>query len=270
MGFHFPLMPRIFMALKKERADDLVAILQRTPPIPENCQWCTFLRNHDELTLEMVTPEDREWMWEQYAPEPRMRLNLGIRRRLAPLLDNDRRRIELANSLLFTLPGTPIIYYGDEIGMGDNLDLPDRNGVRTAMQWDASTNGGFSSAPPLAGIVKGELDYRHINVASQLADGASLLQAMRRMIATRKEHRALGFGNFKWLDLGNPSVAAYERRHVDDSLLILHNLSSSAQAISTPARLRRTYADRLKGSTLVIDERASLPPYSYLWLQPRL
>ena len=144
MGFHFPIMPRIYMALKKGRYEDMAEIMRRTPPIPENCQWCTFLRNHDELTLEMVTPEERQWMWEQYAPEPRMKLNLGIRRRLAPLLDNDRRKIELANSLLFTLPGSPIIYYGDEIGMGDNLDLFDRNGVRTPMQWDDSPNAGFS------------------------------------------------------------------------------------------------------------------------------
>ena len=145
MGFHFPIMPRIYMALKKGRADDMIEILRRTPPIPENCQWCTFLRNHDELTLEMVTEEERQWMWKEYAPEPRMKLNLGIRRRLSPLLDNDQRKIELANSLLFTLPGSPIIYYGDEIGMGDNLDLPDRNGVRTPMQWDASPNAGFTT-----------------------------------------------------------------------------------------------------------------------------
>ncbi len=144
LAFHFPIMPRIFMAIKKGRPDDLVDILRRTPPIPENCQWCTFLRNHDELTLEMVSPEERQWMWDQYAPEPRMRLNLGIRRRLAPLLDNDRRKIELIYSLLFTLPGSPIIYYGDEIGMGDNIWLPDRNGVRTPMQWNSKSNAGFS------------------------------------------------------------------------------------------------------------------------------
>ena len=139
MGFHFPVMPRIYMALRKGDRRALEWILERTPPIPEDCQWCTFLRNHDELTLEMVTEEERQWMWQEYAPEPRMRLNLGIRRRLAPLLDNDRRKIELANSLLFTLPGSPVIYYGDEIGMGDNIWLPDRNGVRTPMQWDCRT-----------------------------------------------------------------------------------------------------------------------------------
>ena len=146
MAFHFPLMPRIFMALKKANASPIRWALDHTPSIPPGAQWCTFLRNHDELTLEMVTEEERQWMWQEYAPEPRMRLNLGIRRRLAPLLDNDRGLIELANSLLFTLPGAPIIYYGDEIGMGDNIWLPDRNGVRTPMQWDASTSAGFSKS----------------------------------------------------------------------------------------------------------------------------
>ena len=148
MGFHFPIMPRIYMALKKEDASSLRWILERTPPIPDNCQWCTFLRNHDELTLEMVTEEERQWMWQEYAGEPRMRLNLGIRRRLAPLLDNNQRKIALANSLLFSLPGSPTIYYGDEIGMGDNIWLPDRNGVRTPMQWKPDTNAGFSTANP--------------------------------------------------------------------------------------------------------------------------
>jgi maltose alpha-D-glucosyltransferase / alpha-amylase len=143
MGFHFPVMPRIYMSIRPGQRYPLVWILDRTPPIPEDCQWCTFLRNHDELTLEMVTEEERQWMWHEYAPEERMRLNLGIRRRLAPLLDNDRRKIELANSLLFTMPGSPIIYYGDEIGMGDNIWLEDRNGVRTPMQWDSSPNAGF-------------------------------------------------------------------------------------------------------------------------------
>ncbi len=150
MGFHFPVMPRIYQALRLGDRQSLQWILERTPAIPGNCQWCIFLRNHDELTLEMVTPEEREWMWQEYAPDPRMRLNLGIRRRLAPLLDNDRRKIELANSLLFSLPGSPIIYYGDEIGMGDNIWLHDRNGVRTPMQWQAGPNAGFSSADAAA------------------------------------------------------------------------------------------------------------------------
>src|SRR5215207_6109391 len=194
MGFHFPIMPRIFMALKKGQAKDMLEILQRTPPIPDNCQWCIFLRNHDELTLEMVTEEERQWMWEQYAPEPRMKLNLGIRRRLASLLDNDRRKIELANSLLFTLPGSPIIYYGDEIGMGDNIDLPDRNGVRTPMQWDDSPNAGFTTGKPFTEFVKGQLGFQHLNVASQLADEGSLFHAMNKMIKIRKQYHVFGRG----------------------------------------------------------------------------
>ncbi len=169
MGFHFPLMPRIFMALRSGEITPLTWTLAKTPAIPESCQWCAFLRNHDELTLEMVTEEDRQWMWEQYAPEPRMRLNLGIRRRLAPLLGNERSLLELAFSLLLSLPGSPVIYYGDEIGMGDNLELFDRNGVRTPMQWEGARGAGFSQArledfyAPL--ISEGEFSYRRVNIA---------------------------------------------------------------------------------------------------------
>jgi len=267
MGFHFPIMPRIFMSLKKGRCEDMVEILRRTPHLPENCQWCTFLRNHDELTLEMVTPEERQWMWEQYAPEPRMRLNLGIRRRLAPLLDNDRRRIELAHSLLFTLPGSPILYYGDEIGMGENLDLPDRNGLRTPMQWDDSRNAGFSSGEPSTAFVEGELGYHHVNVARQLADEESLLHAVRHMIAVRKAKAALGLGNITWLETGHPSVAAYVRQYKDDSLLILNNLSSSVQRIGLPVEHHGAHMDLLGGGQLAIKEHVSLPPFSFLWLQ---
>jgi maltose alpha-D-glucosyltransferase/alpha-amylase len=186
MGFHFPLMPRIFMALQKGDATPIVRILEQTPAIPDNTQWCTFLRNHDELTLEMVTEEERQWMWEQYAPDPRMRLNLGIRRRLAPLLDNDRQKIELAYSLLFTLPGSPVIYYGDEIGMGDNIWLDDRNGVRTPLQWNSERNAGFSSAQPDKLYAKGSL---------------------------------------KFLSTNNPSVLAYLRQSGNQSLLVINNLS---------------------------------------------
>ena len=267
MGFHFPIMPRIFMALKKGRIEDMVEILRRTPPIPENCQWCTFLRNHDELTLEMVTEEERQWMWEQYAPEPRMKLNLGIRRRLAPLLDNDRRRIELANSLLFTLPGSPIIYYGDEIGMGDNIDLPDRNGVRTPMQWDDSTNAGFSTGRPYMEFVKGALDYHHINVASQINDPDSLFRSIRRMIAIRKEHPAFGNGGLEWVETGNPSVAVYIRQYEDDILLIINNLSSSNQAIELPVEHQKIHNDLLAGDTLMLRGKISLQPHSHLWLE---
>ncbi len=227
MGFHFPIMPRIYMALKKGRIEDMVDILRRTPPIPENCQWCTFLRNHDELTLEMVTEEERQWMWQEYAPEPRMKLNLGIRRRLAPLLDNDRRKIELANSLLFTLPGSPIIYYGDEIGMGDNLNLFDRNGVRTPMQWDDTQHGGFTTGQPYIEMVNGKLDHHHINVASQINDPDSLFRTLRRMIAARKQHPSFGNGRMEWIETGNPSVAVYIRRYQDETLLIINTLGET-------------------------------------------
>jgi maltose alpha-D-glucosyltransferase/alpha-amylase len=267
MGFHFPIMPRIYMALKKGRLDDMLEILRRTPPIPENCQWCTFLRNHDELTLEMVTPEERQWMWEQYAPEPRMKLNLGIRRRLAPLLDNDRRKIVLANSLLFTQPGSPIIYYGDEIGMGDNLDLPDRNGVRTPMQWDESPNAGFSSGKPYTEFVQGELDYHHINVASQLADQDSLFHSIQRMIAVRKGYAAFGCGTLTWIETGNPSVAVYTREYRGETLLILNNLSDSSQTVSFTSAPQADYIDLISGENLHIGKWLNLPPYAYLWLK---
>ncbi|MEW5938312.1 MAG: maltose alpha-D-glucosyltransferase [Chloroflexota bacterium] len=262
MGFHFPIMPRIFMALKRGRVDDLVEIVNRTPPIPENCQWCTFLRNHDELTLEMVTPEERQWMWEQYAPEPRMRLNLGIRRRLAPLLDNDRRKIELANSLLFTLPGSPIIYYGDEIGMGDNIWLDDRNGVRTPMQWDDSTYAGFSAVPPFAPLLEGEYGPGRVNVAAQMADPASLLHTMQRMIAVRKAHHAFGRGRFEWADAGTNAIASYTRKHENETLLILNNLSGTPQTVHLP------YArgvNAFTGESVSLDSFALLP-YQYFWL----
>lgn len=267
MGFHFPIMPRIYMALKKGRFEDMAKIMRRTPPIPENCQWCTFLRNHDELTLEMVTPEERQWMWEQYAYEPRMKLNLGIRRRLAPLLENDRRKIEIANSLLFTLPGSPIIYYGDEIGMGDNLDLPDRNGVRTPMQWDDSPNAGFSINEPYSELVKGNLDYKNINVASQIDDPDSLFNSIKRMIAIRKKHAAFGSSQMEWIETGNPAVAAYIRQHEEDTMLVLNNLSGSTESITLPAKLQQNYLDLFAQHIYVMAEKLMLQPYSYLWLQ---
>jgi maltose alpha-D-glucosyltransferase/alpha-amylase len=267
MGFHFPLMPRIFMALKKGRVDDVVEILRRTPPIPGDCQWCTFLRNHDELTLEMVTPEDREWMWAQYAPEPRMRLNLGIRRRLAPLLDNERSRIELANSLLFTLPGAPIIYYGDEIGMGDNLELADRNGVRTPMQWDASASAGFSEGKPWAELVRGEGDPKHVNVTRQLEDPTSLFHVLRRMIALRKEHPELASGSLVWLNARNPSIAAYARELDGRSLLILANLSSTLQSLEIDPSCHGEYLDLITSTRMAIGGSVALAPHAYIWLE---
>jgi maltose alpha-D-glucosyltransferase/alpha-amylase len=267
MGFHFPIMPRIYMALKKERADDMIEILNRTPPIPENCQWCIFLRNHDELTLEMVTEEERQWMWQQYAPEPRMKLNLGIRRRLSPLLDNDRRKIELANSLLFTLPGSPIVYYGDEIGMGDNIELFDRNGVRTPMQWDDSPNAGFTTGTPFAPVIEGELGYQRINVASQVADPTSLFHAIRHMISVRQQHQVFGRGIMEWVAAENPAVASYRRASQSETLLILNNLSGSLQTVELPEGYHGTYIDLLTGAEHKIAAGFTLQPYAFFWLK---
>src|SRR5690606_31187313 len=201
--FHFPVMPRLYMAIAKADRTCVVDILNETPPLPSGAQWATFLRNHDELTLEMVTPEDREFMWNYYAPDPRMRLNLGIRRRLAPLMDNDRRKIELLYSLLFSLPGTPTLYYGDEIGMGDNIELFDRNGVRTPMQWSAEPNGGFSDAPPeslYAPVIDDPVyGFRQVNVDVQKADPGSLLHTIRNFIATRKRLPLLASSRLQWM-----------------------------------------------------------------------
>ena len=234
MNFHFPLMPRIFMALARADWDPIREILDRTPPIPESCQWATFLRNHDELTLEMVTPQERQFMWDYYAPEPRMRLNLGIRRRLAPLLGNDRGRIELANSLLFTLPGSPVIYYGDELGMGDNIWLDDRNGVRTPMQWSGAPNAGFSTAAPEAlyctVIDDAIYGYQQLNVQVQQADPGSLLNRMREMIRVRRAHPAFGRGGIEFLELGNRAVLAYLRLG-QETILSVNNLSPQEQGI---------------------------------------
>ena len=267
MGFHFPIMPRIYMALKKERPDDMIEILRRTPPIPENCQWCTFLRNHDELTLEMVTSEERDWMWEQYAPEPRMKLNLGIRRRLAPLLDYDRRKIELADSLLFTLPGSPIIYYGDEIGMGDNIDLFDRNGVRTPMQWDDSPNAGFTTGQPFTEFVQGDLGYEHLNVANQVADSQSLYYSISRMVNIRKQHHAFSRGTLEWVITDNHHFAAYTRKYLNEILLIIHNLSSSPQLFFLPPEYQTDYIDLITDMEKHAIASFTLQPYSYLWLK---
>ncbi len=235
MNFHFPLMPRIFMALARADWGPIREILNRTPPIPDSCQWATFLRCHDELTLEMVTEQERQFMWEYYAPEPRMRLNLGIRRRLAPLLGNDRARIELANSLLFTLPGSPVIYYGDELGMGDNIWLDDRDGVRTPMQWSNAPNAGFSTAAPealyCAAIDDAMYGYQQLNVKAQQADPGSLLNRMREIIRVRKAYPALGRGEVQFLELGNRAVLAYLRRHGQETILSVNNLSPDEQTI---------------------------------------
>src|SRR5207249_8492166 len=203
MAFHFPLMPRIFMALRREDRTPIIEIVERTPDIPETCNWAIFLRNHDELTLEMVTDAERDYMYYAYALDPRMRLNLGIRRRLAPLLDNGRRELELLYSLIFTLPGTPVIYYGDEMGMGDNIYLGDRNGVRTPMQWSGDRNAGFSRGNPqklyLPTIIDPEYHYEAINVEAQQNNPHSLLWWMKRLMALRKRYRAFGRGTLEFL-----------------------------------------------------------------------
>ena len=275
LAFHFPVMPRIFKALKTGNSADIIQVMQDTPSIPENAQWCVFLRNHDELTLEMVTEEDRQFMWRAYAPDPRMRLNLGIRRRLAPLLDNDRRKIEAANAILFSLRGAPIIYYGDEIGMGDNIHLPDRNGVRTPMQWSAKLGAGFSSADPAAfyePLIDDDIfGYRRVNVAAQQADPDSLWHAIRKMIAVRKAHPVFGNGDLQFLPHDNPAVLAYLRRDATESLLVLVNLSSAAQKISLAAGdlMKVPPYDIVTGEPVAFDERGSLrlQPYQYRWLQ---
>jgi maltose alpha-D-glucosyltransferase/alpha-amylase len=229
VAFHFPVMPRLFMAIRTEDRFPIVEILQETPAIPEVCQWALFLRNHDELTLEMVTDEDRDYMYRVYAQDPQARINLGIRRRLAPLLGNHHRRIELMNGLLFSLPGTPLIYYGDEIGMGDNIYLGDRNGVRTPMQWSADRNAGFSRANPqrlyLPVIIDPEYHYEAINVEAQLNNPHSRLWWMKRLIALRKRFRAFGLGTLEFLHPENRKVLAFIRRYEDECILVLANLS---------------------------------------------
>jgi maltose alpha-D-glucosyltransferase/alpha-amylase len=233
MAFHFPVMPRIFMALRQEDAEPIVDILRRTPPIPEGCQWALFLRNHDELTLEMVSEDERDYMVLAYARHPRARLNVGIRRRLSPLVDNSRRRIELLNSLLFSLPGTPVIYYGDELGMGDDVHRPDREGVRTPMQWSAERNAGFSEAEtgrlysqPIADPVHG---HAAVNVEAQRRNPSSLLHWMRNMIRLRKQFKVLGRGSIEFLPVQNRSILAYVRRWQQDTVLCVANMSRHAQ-----------------------------------------
>jgi len=273
MGFHFPIMPRIYMAIRQASRTQLVWIMGRTPFLRETNQWCIFLRNHDELTLEMVTEEERNWMWENYAPEPRMRLNLGIRRRLAPLLNNDRRQIELAYSLLFTFPGSPIIYYGDEIGMGDNIWLPDRNGLRTPMQWTSDPDAGFSQAPfqaLYAPVIDDEVyGPAHVNVTSQMKEPDSLWNQIRHMLAVRKKHTGFGWGEFDWIDVHSDKIAAFERNHQQEHLVILNNLSEDRETANITLS-GRIYTDILKKKTYTVENeqlQIQLQPYEYLWLQ---
>ncbi len=235
MAYHFPLMPRLFLAIAQEDRHPVMDILRQTPDIPANCQWAIFLRNHDELTLEMVTDRERDALYSAFAGDPRMRINVGIRRRLAPLLDNDRDKTELMSFLLFTLPGSPILYYGDEIGMGDNIYLGDRNGVRTPMQWSPDRNAGFSRADPqklyLPVVMDAVYGYEAVNVEAQARNPTSLLSWTRRMIAARKRFKAFGRGTLALLQPGNRKVLAYLREHDGETLLCAANLSRFPQAV---------------------------------------
>lgn len=277
MAFHFPLMPRLFMGVRSEDWHPIVDMFTHTPAIPENCQWCLFLRNHDELTLEMCAGEERDYMYYAYARDPQMRRNIGIARRLTPLLDNDRRKIELLNSLVFTLPGSPIIYYGDEIGMGDNIHLGDRNGVRTPMQWTADRNGGFSKADPsklyLPVISDSVYGFQAINVESQRQSQHSLLHWMKRRIAGRKQHPAFGRGTLAFLRPRNDKVFAYIREYRGDTLLLVHNLADTAQAVELDlAQFEGTAPIELFGNSRFptigkLPYALSLTPYGYYWFK---
>jgi maltose alpha-D-glucosyltransferase / alpha-amylase len=277
MGFHFPVMPRLFMAVRKEDRTPIVEILQQTPEIPENCQWAIFLRNHDELTLEMVTDEDRDYMYREYAMDPRMRINLGIRRRLAPLMDNGRRRIELMHSLLFTLPGTPVMYYGDEIGMGDNIYLGDRNGVRTPMQWTGDRNAGFSRAdsarmfaPVIADPVYG---YQAINVEAQERIKTSLLHWVKRLIKVRQRYPAFALGKLRFVNPDNRRVLAFTREWQGQTFLIICNLSRFAQpAVLDLREWEGQVPVELMGETPFprissLPYQFSMGPYMFLWFR---
>jgi maltose alpha-D-glucosyltransferase/alpha-amylase len=279
MAFHFPIMPRMFMALRLEDRKPLVEIIERTPALPESCQWGVFLRNHDELTLEMVTDIERDYMYEEYARDPVARINLGIRRRLAPLLDGDRRRIELMNGLLMSLPGSPIIYYGDEIGMGDNIYLGDRNGVRTPMQWNGGWNGGFSNADPerLAqpAISNPVYGFQAVNVESQLRSDHSLLNWMRRLIHVRQSTKVFSRGTISFINVLNHRVLAYTRSLDGQVLLIVNNLSSTAQAAELDLRtlagaipidmFGHSLFPRIGESPYVL----TLGPYDFYWFRLR-
>jgi maltose alpha-D-glucosyltransferase / alpha-amylase len=276
MAFHFPLMPRLFMALQMEDRFPIIDILEQTPAIPQTCQWAIFLRNHDELTLEMVTDEERDYMYRVFAEDPRARINLGIRRRLAPLLNNNRRRIELINALLLSLPGTPIIYYGDEIGMGDNFYLGDRNGVRTPMQWSADRNAGFSRANPqrlfLPVIVDPEFHYEAINVDVQLKNVSSLFWWMRKILSVRRRHKAFSHGSIEFLHPTNAKVLAFLRCHEGETVLVVANLSRFSQSVTIDlSRFEGHRAEELfgGGEFFEITERPiffTIGPSDFYWL----
>ncbi len=277
MAFHFPLMPRMFMALRLEDRHPVVEIMSRTPQIPPSCQWGLFLRNHDELTLEMVTDDERDYMYFAYGSDPRMRLNVGIRRRLAPLMDNNPRRIELMNSILFSFPGTPVIYYGDEIGMGDNIYLGDRNGVRTPMQWTVDRNAGFSRANPAQlyspVIMDAVYGYEAVNVEAQLSDSSSILHWMRNMIALRKLFRVFGRGTLEFLGPANRKILAYTRCYEGDQVLCVANLSRFSQPVELDlAHLAGMTPVEMLGYTEfprigAEPYRLALGPYGFFWFE---
>ncbi len=279
MAFHFPLMPRMFMGLKLEDRKPITEILNQTPQIPDVCQWSLFLRNHDELTLEMVTDLERDYMYDEYARDRSMRINVGIRRRLAPLLDNDRRRIELMNGMLMSLPGTPIIYYGDEIGMGDNVHLGDRNGVRTPMQWDGGWNAGFSSADPeslYAPLILNPLyGYQAVNVQMQKRSAHSLLSWMRRLIEVRKSTLVFGRGSIEFLYPENHRILAYIRQLGSETVLAVNNLSKSAQAVELDlSRHQGCIPIEMFGKNLFprigrVPYLLTMAPYQFFWFRLR-
>ena len=275
MAFHFPLMPRIYMAIAQEDRFPISDILRQTPQIPDNCQWAVFLRNHDELTLEMVTDQERDYLWDTYAADRRARLNLGIRRRLGPLVEHDRRRVELMNGLLLSMPGTPVIYYGDEIGMGDNIHLGDRDGVRTPMQWSPDRNGGFSRANPAQLVLPPIMDplygFQAVNVEAQSSDPHSLLNWTRRMLAVRRQQRAFGRGDFQLLAPGNRKVLAYLRCFEGTTILCVNNLSRTAQAVELDLSqsVERIPVDIVGGASFPpigqLPYLLTLPPYGFYW-----
>lgn len=277
MAFHFPLMPRMFMAMRREVRTPIVEILESTPQIREDTQWAIFLRNHDELTLEMVSDAERDYMYFEYAKDPRMRINLGIRRRLAPLLDNGRRQIEMMNSLLFSMPGTPVLYYGDEIGMGDNIYLGDRNGVRTPMQWNSDRNAGFSRADWARlysqVIVDPVYGYQAVNVDAQNRLPTSLLNWMKRIIAVRKRYQAFGRGTIRFLHPENTKILAYLREYGDEVLLCVVNLSRFAQFAEIDLQeFDGYYPVELIGETPFPDIGTlpylfTLGPHSFFWFR---
>ena len=278
-AFHFPLMPRMFMAVKLEDRKPIIEILEQTPEIPDSCQWFIFLRNHDELTLETVTDVERDYMYDEYAMDKTMRINRGIRRRLAPMMNNDRRRIELLNGLLMSMPGTPIVYYGDEIGMGDNIYLGDRNGVRTPMQWNSASNAGFSLADPerlYAPVISNAVyGYQAVNVDSQKRSEHSLLRWMKSLIQVRNAFQVFSRGTIQFLDPPNHRVLAYMRQFGEETVLVVNNLSSSAQAVELDVqRYKGCIPIEMFGRNLFprfgnLPYLLTLGPYQFYWFQLR-